>query len=118
MSKAKSKAKEFNETKYLNSILPRVTGYCEAAVNHHFVGMLNPKNRGTNFRWENFVDFAIRISTASVYQCFSDKEWKEFGKEIDADAEKHCRIVAERVMKESAILDWWEGKLPQNQIGE
>ena len=102
------KTKEFDEIKYINSILPRVWGYCEGAVNHHFVGMLNPKNRGTNFKWENFVDFAVRLSKASVYRSFSDKEWKDFGDRIDTDAEKHCRVVAERIMNESGILDWWE----------
>jgi hypothetical protein len=95
------------DTDYIEKILPRVKQHADAVVQHEFATMLNPKYRGPNWRWDKFVDFATRWAKTTVWQSFTDAEWKRWQKKIESDARRIAKITAERLMKESGILEWW-----------
>ena len=96
-----------SELTFLNKILPRAQLYGEAAAHHEFVVMLNPKYRGSNFKWEGFVALAVQRAEVSCWQSFTDREWKRWEKDIVEAAGKSAKHTAERLLKESGLLEWW-----------
>lgn len=95
-----------NVTTYLNKILPRAQQVGYAAPYNLFVSMTNPKNRGPNWDWNNFVDRAVKMTEVTCWQSFTDKEWKNWEKEIKEDAMKTAKIHAEKILSDSGILEW------------
>lgn len=96
-----------SEVTFLKKILPRAQAIGESVAYHEFVVILNPKYRGDNFKWEGFVAFAVRSAEVSCWQPFTDAEWKRWGKEIKAAAGNSAKYAAERIMKDSGLLEWW-----------
>jgi hypothetical protein len=72
----------------------------------HFVCLINPKMQGPNWNWNTFVDFAVRMTNASCYQAFTDKEWSKWEKEIRQIATSIAKIHAEQIIKDSGVLEW------------
>ncbi len=96
-----------SEETFLKKILPKAQAFGEAVAYHEFAVMLNPKYRGPNFKWEGFVQFAVRRAEVSCWQSFSDAEWKRWEKEIKAAAGNSAKYAAERTMNDSGVLEWW-----------
>ena len=103
---------ESEERAFLTKVLPKAQGFGESCASHWFVCMLNPKSRGPNFKWENFVQFVVRKAEVSCWQSFSDKEWKLWEKEIKEAACKSAKYAAERILDDSGLLEWWPDPRP------
>lgn len=100
-----------DENRWLNVLLPIAQSHAQAVVYHEFVTLLNPKFRGPNWKWENFEAFAVRQAEVTAYQSFSDKDWKEFEKEIVDNVKRTACIWAKMVMQDSGLLEWWPNPL-------
>jgi len=96
-----------SEMTFLVKILPRAQAVGEAIANHHFVTMLNPKYRGPNFKWGDFVPYAVGWAEASCWQSFSDAEWKRWKEDIVKAACTSAEYAAGRLLKKSGLLEWW-----------
>jgi hypothetical protein len=95
------------EKTFLTKILPRTHAIAESAANHEFVVMLNPKYRGANFKWENFPRFVERTAEVMCWRPFTDSEWRRWEKEIKEEVRESAKRAAERILKESGVLEWW-----------
>lgn len=85
----------------------RAQAHGEAVAHHEFAVMLNPKYRGGDFKWEGFVPFAVRWAQVSVWQGFTDREWNKWESELKDAAGLSAKYAAERLLKDSGILEWW-----------
>ena len=92
---------------YIRDIFPRVEAYADAVAHHEFATMLNPKYRGPKWDWERFVPHAVKWAETSVWQSFTDGEWKAWEKDITRDVRRISKAVAERLLEESGLLEWW-----------
>lgn len=81
-----------------------------AVPSHHFIVMVNPKNQGSAWDWNNFVDRAVEMTDVSCWQSFSDREWKKWEKEIKQIATSTAKIHAEQIIKDSGVLEWGGNK--------
>ena len=75
-----------------------------------FVKMVNPSSQGSAWDWNNFVDRAVRMTNATCYQSFSEKEWKKWEREIKQIATSTAKIHAEQIIKDSGVLEWGGNK--------
>lgn len=92
---------------YWDKILPRAQAHGYAVANHEFACMLNPKYRGPNWTWDKFVPRCIEQAEVTVWQSFTDREWKRWEKEIVEAAGKSAEHAAEEVIRTSGLLEWW-----------
>ena len=76
----------------------------------YFVKMVNPKYQGSAWDWNNFVNLAVRMTNATCYQSFSEKEWKKWEKEIRQIATSTAKIHAAEIIKDSGVLEWGGNK--------
>ena len=93
--------------KYTRDIRQVARDYGVAVAYDEFITMLNPKNRGPAFRWENFPARAAKMAQVTVYQAFSDEEWACFRRQIQEEAEKSAWDTSEMCLQKSGILDWF-----------
>ena len=77
---------------------------------NHFIVMVNPQSQGSAWDWNNFVDRAVKMTEATCWQSFSDREWKKWEKEIKQIATSTARIHAEQIIKDSGVLEWGGNK--------
>jgi len=92
---------------YWDKILPRAQAHGVAVANHEFASMLNPLYRGPNWTWGKFVPRCGEKAECTVWQAFSDRDWKRWEKEIVEAAGKSGRHAAEEVLRTSGLLEWW-----------
>jgi len=78
-----------------------------------FAEMLNPKYRGSNWHWEEFVDFVANHVSIHIAMNFTDKEWDRWENQIKALAIRTGRETAQRLINESGILTWWPNPQPK-----
>lgn len=72
-----------------------------------FATMLNPEYRGPNFKWENLADMAAEQAKKSVGLSFSNQNaFKRYRNEIEHTASKWARYEADRLLRESNVMDW------------
>ena len=81
-----------------------------AVSSHHFIVMVNPKSQGSAWDWNKFVDRAVKMTEATCWQSFSDREWKKWEKEIKQIATSTAKIHAEQIIKDSGVLEWGGNK--------
>ena len=92
---------------YTRDIFPRVEAHADAVVQHEFATMLNPKYRGPKWDWARFVPHTVKWAETSVNRSFTDDEWKAWEKDIKRDVRRISKGVAERLLEESGLLEWW-----------
>lgn len=98
-------------TIFLNKILPRAQQVGYAVPYNLFVSMTNPKNRGPNWDWNNFVTLSVKTTEATCWQSFSDSEWKKWEAKIKETAMGTAKIHAESILKDSGVLEWGNNKI-------
>jgi len=92
---------------YLDKILPRAQAHGVWVAHHEFVTMLNPLYRGPNWTWDKFVPRCVGQAEVTVWQAFTDAEWKRWEKEIVEATGKSAEYAAKRILEESGLLEWW-----------
>ena len=97
-------------TTFLNKVLPRAQQVGYSVPSHLFITMTNPKNRGPNWDWNNFVDHSVRMTEATCWQSFSDSEWKKWKTQIEEAAMRTAKIHAESILRDSGVLEWGNRK--------
>ena len=93
------------EMRWLKKLLPIAQSYGHAVVHNELVFFLNPKHRGENFKWANFVDLCVRSAERSVWQSFSTRDWNRYKDQIMDAAKRSARSAASYAMKTSGLLD-------------
>lgn len=93
------------------SLSVRASAHGEAVASHWFATMLNPKYRGSAWSWPNFPIFAENHARATVWQNFSELEWREWEPELREAAGRSAAAAAQRLVHESGILDWWSSPI-------
>jgi len=74
--------------------------YGEAVAIDMFVTMINPKNQGTKFKWENFPDMVNRIATTSLFSSMREGTPTDKEKKLCGDTAKKW---AERAIKKAGL---------------
>lgn len=92
---------------YTNRILPLSRAHGRSCAVHMFAIMLHPKRRGVKWKWEAYVAEAVESAVETASMPFSDHDWKRWRAEIEEAAGTEARYTAERMLKQSGILEWW-----------
>lgn len=95
----------------LSSLVAVAKEHGRAVANHEFVAMLNPKFRGENFDWNNFVDYCARVAAANVYQSFKLDEFLRWETELKTASVESAKTEARLILKDSDLLSWWPNPL-------
>lgn len=77
-------------------------------VIHEFSMMLNPKYRGSNWDWKDFVSFSIKSVEKGIWKSFSEDDWNKYKKEILKVSKRQAKVIAEGIIIDSGILEWWD----------
>ena len=101
-----------NINTYYNKHFPMAQGVGRAVALDRFVAMLNPANRGANFKWENYPEWCGSSAGISCFMGFAPSVWKRYGKELRKVAEESAVRCANECLKDSAILAWWPNVCP------
>lgn len=97
-------------SKIPESIVSRAREMGHIVPYDYFVKMVNPKYQGSAWDWNNFVNLAVRMTNATCYQSFSDKEWVKWEKKIRQIATSTAKRHAEEIIRDSGVLEWCGNK--------
>lgn len=100
----------YDDAYYFEHCIGRAQAHGNVVAYEEFITFLNPKYRGINFKWQDFEKMTVELAEATVYQQFSDIEWKHFEKQIKETAKKSAKFNARHCLEASGILEWWSNE--------
>lgn len=81
----------------------------EILAAREFAVTLNPKMRGPAWRWDQFSAWCEKKSGVCARAHFGDQDWKKWGPAIQRETSEQARAAANRLLRASALLEWWPG---------
>ncbi len=100
---------------FLKDGIQRAQAHGDSVAMHEFLVFMNPRYRGPNWRWGDFKKHVIQAADVTVWQNFSDEEWKAWESEIRASTKTSASYAADRVLQTSGLMDWWSYAVDEAQ---
>lgn len=75
-----------------------------------FARALNPKHRGSCWKWGEFVEIAV-ANAQGCRRAYSAEDCEQWWPQLKEVAGNSARITSENLMQESSISDWWSNPI-------